>query len=169
VAGAHFEKINMHKHAAQCYCSSKNMKKASEMFASQQEFGQAAECYLKIGDYHKAGEFYAKAKLFANAFECFERREDWEGLLLCLSKNKEYFKDEERMSLVERYVPIALNQFYMMFQMGNLSVFSEQNKGQIQEMKIKMKYQKSVSAIQEEDGEEDGSSSDGEQPEDKTA
>lgn len=55
------------------------------------EYGQSAECFFKVGDIRKAAEYYAKAHLFANAFECYERLEDWEGLLICLSKNKDFF------------------------------------------------------------------------------
>ena len=64
---------------------------------------------MKTKDYRKAAEYYAKAGLFANAFECYERLGDWEGLLMCLSKNKDFFKKEERESLIEKYFPIALN------------------------------------------------------------
>lgn len=81
----------------------------------------------------KAGEYYAKAGLFANAFECFERMQDWEGLLMCLSNNKNFFKKEERESLIEKYFPIALNQLYTLYStldpMAPLSGMDEENRG----------------------------------------
>lgn len=67
---------------------------------------------MKQKDYRKAAEYYAKSNLFANAFECYERLEDWEGLLICLSKNKNFFKQQEKDSLIEKYFPIALNSLY---------------------------------------------------------
>jgi hypothetical protein len=114
---------------------------------------------LKSGNLKKAAEWYAKAKLFANAFECFERLQDWEGLLLCLSRNKDFFKKEERESLVEKYFPIALNQLYQLYSnldpMAENFGLTEENKGRLQEMRIKLKFQKSVSIIREEANEDD--------------
>ena len=46
------------------------------------------------------------------AFECYEKEEDWEGLLLCLNRQKHKFKPMERETLVNRYVPNALNSIY---------------------------------------------------------
>ena len=125
------------------------------MFESLVDYGQSAECYMKTKNYRKAAEYYAKAGLFANAFECYERLEDWEGLLLCLSHNKLFFKKEERESLIEKYFPIALNQLYHVY--SNLDPalqgtgMDEENRGKFQEMKIKLKFQKSISVIKEDD------------------
>jgi len=81
----------MLKHAAQCFSTANISEKAGDTFEKLGEHGQAAECFLRIGKYQKAGDLYMKANLFANALECFERQEDWEGLLICLNKNKDYF------------------------------------------------------------------------------
>lgn len=142
------------------------------MFESLVDYGQAAECYLKSGDVRRAAENYAKAQLFANAFECFERLQDWEGLLVCLSNNKHYFRKEERESLVEKYFPIALNQLYTLYATldPTLGPDDELNKGRFQEMKIKLKFQKSISVIKEqaeEDDEEDEDDEDEEEVEEE--
>ena len=89
---------------------------------------------MKIGNLRQAAKFYAKAKMFANSFECFERMEDWEGLLLCLQKNLQYFDEAERLSLIEKYFPIALNQLYVLYSNFDPSMagISEENKGKVQ-------------------------------------
>ena len=88
-----------------------------------------------MGDYRKAATFYAKAGLFANAFECYERLQDWEGLLICLSRNKDMFRKDERDSLIEKYFPIALNSLYNLYatldptSTGLIGSLDEENKG----------------------------------------
>lgn len=55
------------------------------------------------------------------------------------------FKKEERESLIEKYFPIALNQLYQTYLQMDPSQLAiggmdEENRGKIQEIKIKMKY-----------------------------
>ena len=91
------------------------MEAGAEIFAKQERWGHAAECYFKLGQLRKAASTYARARLFSNAFECYERLEDWDGLLQCLHRNKDCFPADEREALVDRYVPIALNQLYTLY------------------------------------------------------
>ena len=39
LAGHYFEKIGMHRHAAQCYCSASKLEKAAHMFESLVDYG----------------------------------------------------------------------------------------------------------------------------------
>ena len=110
-----------------------------------------------MGNIRKAAGLYAKGGLFANAFECYERLEDWDGLIQCLNQYKDKFQANERGAYIERYFPIVLNSVYQLYAnldpegaqqvMGGLT---EENKGKIQQMKLKLKFQKSISIIREE-------------------
>ncbi len=42
---------------------------------------------------------------------------------MCLSRNKDFFKKEEKESLIEKYFPIALNQLYQLY--ANLDPMGE--------------------------------------------
>lgn len=44
--------------------------------------------------------------------EIYEQIQEWELLLNCLNRNKDTFGDAERLSLINRYVPNALNSIY---------------------------------------------------------
>jgi hypothetical protein len=146
------------------------------MFIKQSKYGPAAECYFKLGQLRKAAELYSDAKLFNNAFECYERLEEWDSLLQCLHRHKDAFDKQERAALLEKYLPIALNSVYHMYAQMSQSEYedkhmTEENKGKLQQMKLKLKFQRSVSIIKEENAdevqsEESGSESDPEpQPE----
>lgn len=63
----------------------------------------------------KAASLFEEAKLITKAIECYESDGDWEQLLHCLHRNKDSFKQEEKESLVNKYVPIALNSLYKLF------------------------------------------------------
>ena len=63
----------------------------------------------------KAAKLYEKANLVSLAIECYESAGEWEQLLHCLHRNKEFFKAEERESLVNKYVPVALNSLYKLY------------------------------------------------------
>jgi hypothetical protein len=52
------------------------------------------------------------------AIECYENAGLWEQLLHCLHRNKNFFKAEERESLVNKYVPVALNSLYKLYSEG---------------------------------------------------
>ncbi len=164
-AGNFFCEIDMNRHAAQCFFSAGDLKDSALLFEKMEKYGPSAECYLKLGQIRKAAQLYAKAQLFANAFDCYERLEDWEGLILCLHKFKDRFNPIERVSLIEKYFPIALNSVYNLYasldpetqEAGDM--LSEENKGRIQQMKLRLKFQKSVSIIQEEVSEEESESS----------
>jgi len=68
---------------------------------------------------------------------------------MCLHKNQDKFKEVERQSLANKYIPIALNSLYSMLvskdnkldgESDDSDEFEEDNKGKLHEMKIKMKY-----------------------------
>ena len=150
----------MLKHAASCFFTGKNYQKAGAIFESLGQFGQAAECYLMTGgQLSKAAQLYEKANLVSKAIECYESNGDWEQLLHCLHRNKDFFKSEDRQALINKYVPVALNSLYKLYSQSaengeDLDADDiEDNRGKLQEMKIRMKYQKQVSqaVIAEED------------------
>ena len=60
----------------------------------------------------EAASFFEKGELILRAIECYERIGEWELLLNCLNRNQEKFGENERQSLVNKYVPIALNNIY---------------------------------------------------------
>jgi hypothetical protein len=76
--------------------------------------------------------------MVSRAIECYERIEAWERLLQCLHESKAAFKQADRESLANKYIPIALNKLYLMM-MGEEKV-QEANQGVLAEIKIKEKY-----------------------------
>jgi hypothetical protein len=62
-----------------------------------------------VKNFAKAADMFDKAELAHRVIACLEADESWEKLLSSLQKFKDYFKDEERQVLVNKYVPIALN------------------------------------------------------------
>jgi tetratricopeptide (TPR) repeat protein len=151
-AGYLFEQIKMLRHAASCFFTAQNYSKAAQIFESLSFFGQAAECLLKVQELSKAAKLYEQAGLVTKAIECLEANGDWEQLLHCLHRNKDFFKAEERQALINKYVPVALNSLYKLYSEDELD---EANKGKLQELKIKMKYQKATTVIAEEDEDDD--------------
>lgn len=97
--------------------------------------------------------------MVTRAIECYESSASWEQLLHCLNRNKDFFKQEERQALVNKYVPVALNSLYKLYTTAaegqdDDEVGGEENRGKMQEMKIRMKYQKKAAVdgvIAEED------------------
>ncbi|CDW72543.1 lupus brain antigen [Stylonychia lemnae] len=155
-AGALFESIDMLKHAASCYFTGRGFNKAGEIFEKLEKYGQAAECYLQVDELKRAARLFERANLITKSIECYESCGEWEQLLHCLHRNKEFFKLEERQSLINKYVPVALNSLYKLYsQEDDDNQLDEENKGKMQEMKIKLKYQKKVDVIAEEDEDDD--------------
>lgn len=111
---------------------------------------------MEINEIKKASRLYEQANLITKAIECLESCGEWEQLLHCLHRNKEFFKQEERQSLINKYVPVALNSLYKLYsEEDEDNELDEENRGKMQEMKIKLKYQKKVDVIAEEDDEND--------------
>lgn len=155
-AGELFEAIGMWKHAASCFFTAKDYDKAAQIFEHLGQYGQAAECYMEINELKKAAKLYEKANIITKSIECYEASGEWEQLLHCLHRNKDFFKQEERQSLINKYVPVALNSLYKLYsQEDEDNELDEENKGKMQEMKIKLKYQKKVDVIREEDEDND--------------
>jgi hypothetical protein len=173
-AGFLFEQIKMLRHAASCFFTAQNCRKAAEIFERLECYGQAAECLMQIHDLSRAAQLYERANLVTRAIECYEANGDWEQLLHCLHRNKEFFKLEERQSLINKYVPVALNTLYKLYSQENDSEDEESgeagrgeaNRGKLQEMKIRLKYQnKGAQVIAEEDDEDEEDEDDEEQEE----
>jgi hypothetical protein len=110
-----FEQIKMLKHAASCFFTAKNYARAGLIFESLNQYGQAAECYLMTQQLSKAAQLYERASLVSKAIDCYESSGDWEQLLHCLHRNKDFFKNEERQALINKYVPVALNSLYKLY------------------------------------------------------
>ena len=85
------------------------------MFEQIGSFGQSAECYMLNNQLGRAAVLFEKARLIIRSIECHEHAEQWEQLLHCLHRNKDLFKAEERESLVNKYVPIAINSLYKLY------------------------------------------------------
>jgi hypothetical protein len=87
---------------------------------------------MKINDLSKAAKLFERGNIIIRAIECYEANGDWELLLHCLNRNKEFFKDEERQALVNKYVPIALNSLYKLYtQEDGEDELDEENKGKM--------------------------------------
>jgi len=127
-AGYLFEQIKMLRHAASCFFTAQNYPKAAQIFESLSFFGQAAECLLKVKELSKAAKLYEQAGLVTKSIECLEANGDWEQLLHCLHRNKDFFKAEERQALINKYVPVALNSLYKLYSEDELD---ETNKGKL--------------------------------------
>ena len=156
-AGEMFEKIECNRQAAQCFYTSEDYKKAADLFIKINMYPQAAECFMTIREYSKAAEMFEESNLILKALECHEYLRNWEGILICLNKHKLKFKEVQRDSLINKYVPIALNSIFRMLNAGQ----NEDNKGQA----LEDKYLKSVPQILEES--ENDSSDDENVPQDK--
>ena len=137
-----FEKLDAYRQAAQCYYTAKKYKKAAELFIKNEMYSQAAECYMITCDYEKAAKMFEESNLILKALECYENLQNWEEILLCLNRNKGQFKEIERESLINKYVPIALNSIFRMLNMGD----NEENKGKA----LEDKYISKAPAILEE-------------------
>lgn len=149
-AGDHFTQIKLFKSAAQCYYTSSDFDKAADLFFEGQQLQQAADCYMKIKNYSKAAKMFEDSNLPLKAFECYELEEDWEGLLLCLNRQKHKFRPLERDTLINRYVPIALNSIYHLMN----------NENDDEQRKLEEKYKiKKTSIIEEENELSDSDSS----------
>ena len=137
-----FEKISSFRQSAQCYYTSGNFKKAAELFTVNKQFSQAAECLKMIHQYEKAAKLFEESKLILKSLECYEHLWDWEAILLCLNRNKALFKDIEKETLINKYVPLALNSIFRMIDSSN----NEENKGK----QLEEKYLNNVVKIEEE-------------------
>ena len=104
--------------------------------------------------------------MMPRAIECYEMIGAWEQLLNSLNRCKDQFKEEERQSLVNKYVPVALNSLYKM--LTEQADLDDTNKGQMQERVIMQKYAKGVAMIDEEDEDEYGDQIDSDLSEDES-
>ena len=108
----------------------------------------------------EAAQLFERGGLVLRAIECFERVDEWEHLLHCLSRNQSSFGEDERLTLVQRYVPIALNNIYKQHGMLDEKEDGEQRKalptgdadnlGYQLEAKIKDRYKATDAVIEEE-------------------
>ena len=114
LAGTAFKKADMKKYAASCYFTARSYSKATEIFKELEMWSQAGECVACLGNDHlkEAAGYFEKGGLILRAIECFERIQEWEPLLHCLNRNQDSFGEAERQSLINKYVPIALNNIY---------------------------------------------------------
>ena len=113
-AGVAFERAQIPKFAASCYFTARSYSKAAEIFKQLEQWSQVGECLMRIGKdrYKEAALFFEKGDLILRAIECFEQTKEWELLLHCLNRNQGKFGENERQSLINKYVPIALNNIY---------------------------------------------------------
>ena len=114
-----------------------------------------------LGILNKAAEMFEQSGIYLKAFECYEYEKDWDGLLMCLSRNKSKFLKIERDSLINRYVPIALNSIY---QLLNERGVDEDNKGKL----LQEKYEKSKIEIIKEESDYSESESEEEKKEEES-
>ena len=147
-AGEMFEKIKCYRQAAQCFYTSSRYDKAAELFIKVKMYPQAAECYMNSKEVEKAAKMFEESNLILRALECYEYLRDWEGVLLCLNRNKNQFQESQKESLINKYVPIALNSIFRMLNNGDQT---EENKGKA----LEDKYLKNIPAIKEEESDYD--------------
>ena len=60
----------------------------------------------------EAAQYFEKGGMLLRAIECYERIGEWELLLHCLNRGQNQFGEAERLGLINKYVPIALNKIY---------------------------------------------------------
>ena len=115
---------------------------------------------MRIGKsrFKQAAMYFEKGDLFLRSIECYEQLGEWELLLHCLNRNQNKIGDLERQSMINKYVPIALNNIYLSYGMverkDQVPMGDQNNLGQLVEQKINEKYKVS-DAINEEDDLED--------------
>jgi len=144
-AGESFEQCGLFVQAASCYFSAKAFERAGAVFEKLKQYAQAGECLMQLNTSDamlRAAEMFQKGKLITRAIECYEQLGAWEQLLHCLHQNSGCFREDERQRLANRYIPIALNKLYLLLtnEEPELSAL-EKNKGAIQELKIKRKFE----------------------------
>ena len=67
--------------------------------------------------FKEAATFFERGDMFLRAIECYEQIGEWEMLLNCLNRNQHKLGENERQSLINKYVPIALNNIYQAYGM----------------------------------------------------
>ena len=74
---------------------------------------------MRIGKdrFNEAAKFFEKGDMIMRAIQCYEQMGEWELLLNCLNRSQDKFGESERHSLINKYVPIALNNIYQAYGM----------------------------------------------------
>ena len=103
----------------------------------------------------EAAQYFERGGMLLRAIECYEQIGEWELLLHCLNRGQDQFGEAERLGLVNKYVPIALNKIYQQYGESSAQTVQEKNFGLKAEQKIQEKY-KVNDEIQEEDLDEYG-------------
>ena len=161
-AGQAFERALMPKFAASCYYTARNYSKASEIFIQLEQWPQVGECLMRIGKrrYREAAQYFEKGDLFLRSIECYEQLSEWELLLHCLNRNQHKLGERERQSMINKYVPIALNNIYSAYGMvdrkDQVPAGDQGNLGARVEQKIQEKYKVSDAIDEEGDVDEYG-------------
>ena len=72
---------------------------------------------MRIGKDHyiEAAKLFERGDLFLRSIECFEQLGEWELLLHCLNRNQDKLGKVERRQMINKYVPIALNNIYIKY------------------------------------------------------
>ncbi|CAI2362242.1 unnamed protein product [Moneuplotes crassus] len=162
-AGEYFEKIDLFRNAAQCFFTIKDYNKAAHLFELGKQFQQAAECNKMIGNFTKAARMFEECGIFSLAFENLLYSNDYEGLLECIHRNKDKFYPSERISLINKYVPIALN---LVYQTINEEGIDEENQGKILQLKYKKSSIEIIKEVNSEYSSDSGLDSDEEELDD---
>ena len=87
----------------------------------------------------EAAQYFEKGGMLLRAIECYEQIGEWELLLHCLNRGQNQFGDAERLGLINKYVPIALNKIYQQYSKDSQNI-KEKNFGLKAEKKIQEKY-----------------------------
>ena len=113
-AGQAFERAEIAKFAASCYFTARSYTKAADIFKQLEQWCQVGECLMRIGKdrFNEAAKFFEKGDMIMRAIQCYEQMGEWELLLNCLNRSQDKFGESERQSLINKYVPIALNNIY---------------------------------------------------------
>ena len=147
----------MQRFAASCYFSARSFSKAAEVFKTLEQWNQVGECLVRIGKhrYREAASFFEKGDMALRAIETYEQVKEWELLLMCLNRSQDKFGESERQSLINKYVPVALNNIYQQYGMvekqEHIPEGDRDNIGQKVEQKIQEKYKTGTDVIEEDD------------------
>ena len=82
------------------------------MFEEIGYYAQAGESYYQLGDFSKAARLYSEGKFVTKAVECYKKMRNWDAILYCIKIHEGEFTQEQKESLIYKYVPLALNSLY---------------------------------------------------------
>ena len=83
---------------------------AAQLFAEIGMIGQAAEAFFASEEFVKAGELFEQKGEFMRAIDAYVKVGRWNKVIKCIFNFKDQLLPPERNKLVQKYVPVALEE-----------------------------------------------------------